>query len=612
MAIGQTSGLSYQDWLMLQQLQQQGLAQQAAQAQQTQAQTAEQLQSAISTGATAPQQQTQSTAKDGQDDGHISFWEKIKHVGKGALHFVTGMFTDEKGNFSIGQTLKNVAIGVGVAALCVATAGTAVPAIIAGAGVAMAGTGLVKSGYKAATAKTDAEAEEAWEGLGTNTVALAASVAGAKGAMKSYNSAKGITTDYSGFKGSLRAVKDSTTIGFKEGYKGVKIGVNALKEGNFKTTVAQSASNYKSLVSSNLKNAFKTPTVAETHEQNLEKYDSQIKELEAQKENLSGRELAKMNSKIERLKSQKTNYETNYSTIDKVDNFGEAQKEILKLESEISDQKAKLSTTSNSITKTKLTQELNNMKQQLDTYKSVVNQKTTLARNLRSNIAQAKKNSKSTVELEAQQKALNFELPDVQGNASYARLTGESASDVVKLQIENSKKQYELSQATEEYTKYGFDDDSFAAQSARRNYDKVKLAADNTEKALKSAKVALKYNKAFTSATSGYDYLGSLTGKSKTFAQAFNKEFGTETTQSRAIPFTKYTIPSIKVSNGKLMLASNSLVNPSLNGNQTADSQEAIAQQIYSSFTPQQQAEFAQLPQDQQAQILNAYMQQVA
>ena len=63
----------------------------------------------------------------------------------------------------------------------VLTAGTAVPAIIAGAGVLTAATGVAKSAYKAHQAKTDAEAEAAWQSIGSGVTGIGLSVAGAKG-----------------------------------------------------------------------------------------------------------------------------------------------------------------------------------------------------------------------------------------------------------------------------------------------------------------------------------------------------------------------------------------------------------------------------------------------
>lgn len=156
------------------------------------------------------QAQGSSECEDGQDDGHISLWSKFKNAVKGVGNFFKGMVCDENGNFSLGQTLKTVAIGVGVGALCVLTAGTAVPAIVATAGIAMSGYGLVKAGVQAANAKTDAEAEAAWQSIGSNGTALGLSLWGAKSLAKANAAAgvEGYSGNYNGVTGTLRAVKD--------------------------------------------------------------------------------------------------------------------------------------------------------------------------------------------------------------------------------------------------------------------------------------------------------------------------------------------------------------------------------------------------------------------
>ncbi len=180
-----------------------------------------------------PTQQVQQPkgCTDGKDDGKIGFWQGLKSFGKGALKFVGGLVGfDQNGNWSAGRLLKNVAIGAGIAAVCVLTGGT-VPAIIAGAGVAMAAGGLVKSQYQFWTAKTDADAKAAMEGTGSNTLALGLSLVGAKAAMKQVPGVD--PSKYTGFKGTLRAGWDSTTIGFKQAWNGIKAGYQAYKAGGW-------------------------------------------------------------------------------------------------------------------------------------------------------------------------------------------------------------------------------------------------------------------------------------------------------------------------------------------------------------------------------------------
>ncbi len=175
----------------------------------------------------ANQTQTQSvkTAADGKDDGHISMLSKLKNLGVGALKFVTGMFTDEDGSFSLGQTVKTAVIAAGIGAVCVLTAGTAVPAILMATGVAVSGVGVGKAAINAALADTDAEAEQAWQSLGSNGVALGLSVAGAKSVAKSSHAAEAAAGKFDGVTGTWNAVKTTFTDAAKpaiNAFEGVK------------------------------------------------------------------------------------------------------------------------------------------------------------------------------------------------------------------------------------------------------------------------------------------------------------------------------------------------------------------------------------------------------
>ena len=136
-----------------------------------------------------------------KDDGNIGFWKATKNFVKGVGKFFTGMFTDNNGKFSLGKTLKTVAVAVGVGAVCVLTAGTAVPAMLAAAGVGISALGMGKAAINIATAQTDAEAEAAWQSLGSNTTAAALAVTGAKAVAK----ANGVNTQ--GLKGTVDSVK---------------------------------------------------------------------------------------------------------------------------------------------------------------------------------------------------------------------------------------------------------------------------------------------------------------------------------------------------------------------------------------------------------------------
>lgn len=206
-----TSNPMYQYYMMqmLQQQQQQALFAQQQQQQQLQTQTyyaqqAAQEQAALQQQTVGVQQQErvavpahmaaqtvqqpQQVDGDGKDDGKISWGKKLKNFGKGIGNFFKGMVCDENGRFSLKRTLTTVGIAAGAVVLSVATYGAAVP-YLAAAGVTMATYQTGKGIYKACTAKTDREAEQAWQEIGSGTTALVVSIAGAKGALKSSGAA---------------------------------------------------------------------------------------------------------------------------------------------------------------------------------------------------------------------------------------------------------------------------------------------------------------------------------------------------------------------------------------------------------------------------------------
>lgn len=131
--------------------------------------------------------------KDLVDDGKISGKKKFKNFLKGVGKFFTGMVCDENGKFSLKRTLTTIAVAAGATALCVATGGAAAPFLVA-AGGAIGAFQTGKGIYKAATAKTDAEAELAWQSIGSGTTAVVTAIAGAKGAMKAAGKVPASTT----------------------------------------------------------------------------------------------------------------------------------------------------------------------------------------------------------------------------------------------------------------------------------------------------------------------------------------------------------------------------------------------------------------------------------
>jgi len=204
----------------------------------------------------APSEVKKDPVEDGKDDGSVGFLGALKNIGKGVLNFGKSLIGfDANGNWSLGSFLKNAAIAVGVGALCVLTAGTAVPALIAAGGVVLAGGSLAKGVYNVATAETDAEAEAAWQQVGSGVAATALAVTGAKAVAKgmhpeikgSYNAVKTV------FKDSGAAIKStgSDLISASKGASGFRGKFDAVKGevtdqwGEFSSTVSK---NYNKIV----------------------------------------------------------------------------------------------------------------------------------------------------------------------------------------------------------------------------------------------------------------------------------------------------------------------------------------------------------------------------
>lgn len=243
-----------------------------------------------STGLTANPSAT--TAADGKDDGSIGIWGAAKNLLKGGVKFFTGMFTDENGNFSLGQTLKTAATVVGVGALCVLTAGTAVPAILATAGLGLSAFGMGKAAYNIATAETDAEAEAAWQSLGSNTVAAGLAVAGAKAVAKGSHAAEAAAGEFDGISGTIKAVKmtaQDAAAPFSEAFNAAKTGyqIGGLKEAgsSLKSNVTEQFGQFKTTVQGNYNNVvYGTKTKLADESKALDKQKQALEEQQAKYE----------------------------------------------------------------------------------------------------------------------------------------------------------------------------------------------------------------------------------------------------------------------------------------------------------------------------------------
>ena len=533
-----------------------------------------------------PTQQVQQSkgCTDGKDDGKIGPWEALKSFGKGALKFVGGLVGfDQNGNWSAGRLLKNVVIGGVIAAACVLTAGTAIPAIIAGAGVAMAAGGLAKSQYQFWTAKTDADAKAAMEGTGSNTLALGLSLVGAKAAMKQVPGVD--PSKYTGFKGTLRAGWDSTTIGFKQGWNGIRTGLQAYKAGGWsalKTTAIDSAKGFKDTVVTNWKNATKTPTVEETQADRAAKYDKEISKLEAKK-GTDNIENAHIDRQINRIKAQKASAETAYRDINEVTSFKDAQAKIGEVEGNIAKLQRQLESATKSTKKYALNKQIAEAQQQLSIYKNVTNVKVSQARNLRAEIEYNKKlladsNYKGdraalrtkVSNLEAQETALKFDLPGKSEHASYVEKASASTKDLVAKQKAYDTAKADLEAAQKANSKFPKGDPSDEAMLAqRRVYDaqaNVRTAAADLDK----ARISNNSNNAYISATSGYDIAGTGLSKAGAFVKSFNNMYGELNTpfMGKTVPLLNWTIPGRNLGIGKswTIPATNELVNSSVGG----------------------------------------------
>ncbi len=114
------------------------------------------------------------------DDGKISFKEKMVNFGKGIINPVKTMFSSPK---NIAITAAAVAGG---AALIALTSGAAAPVMVA-AGIITGGVQIGKGISKQINAKTDDEAREAWQQIGSGTFTAGVSAAGAKASLKTAN-----------------------------------------------------------------------------------------------------------------------------------------------------------------------------------------------------------------------------------------------------------------------------------------------------------------------------------------------------------------------------------------------------------------------------------------
>lgn len=592
--------------------------------------------------------QNQSAKSDnvvGKDDGKIGFWKGLKSFGKGLLNFGKGLIGfDRNGNFSVGRLLKNVAIGAGVAAACVLTAGTAVPAIIAGLGVGTAGWGLAKSQYQFWTAKTDAQAIAAMEDTGSNVAGLGLSLVGAKATMRQVPGVD--AAKYKGFMGTLRAGWDSTTIGFSKVFSGLKTGYKAYRYGDFqtlKTVASENWTGFKNTVVTKYKNATKVPTLEKQQTNRVKQYEDKIANLKERAAAAKDKGVQNaLNKQAKRLEEQKANVEQAYQEINSEKSFANAQTRVNKLQEQIKTLKHQTETYTNTRIKFIKEHEIAKLEQQMEVYKSVLNQKTTQARNIRAEIETLQKikvkdrtpeQVAKLAKLREQQKDLGFKLPSRKEYETLAKNSTEAAKDLVKKQEAFDKAQKEYAAAEKAYNKYEKGDTSAERLEAHRTMLDAKDAVNNAYQELAQAKIQNASNQAFQSAASGADYTGAFIPKAGQFFQTFNNLYGKADVpfvSGKHVPFTQLSVPR-NIGKAHTIVATNEWVNPSVGGpsldemlmqelqneqvaqyKQATQAQQAPTEADYAKAYDQAFNEYQALLQAQQAQQAQAGVQQTA
>ena len=368
-----------------------------------------------------------------KDDGSIGFGKAALNFAKGVGKFFTGMFTDEKGNFSIGQTLKTAAIAVGVGAVTVLTAGTAVPAMIAAAGIGVSAIGMGKSIYDIATADTDAEAEAAWQSLGSNTTAGALAVAGAKAV------AKGSAANPSEFDGiggyakatkqvfqdSGKAVSESFN-GFKTAYKGAGEGITT-KLGALKEEGIAQKNSFTGKVTENYNKAVYGTKGKIKNE--ASKLDKEIADKQKQAKDIKDKkspEYTKIQEEINTLKVKKAAIEN----MNETKSWEQGNEIITKQNADLAQKKAELSKATTDAEKSRLNGEIETLETQIKAGKEVLARRTREAQYIQDQInskqktidninkqdkpdtAKIAKLNKEIKALEKTQKEQGFELPN--------------------------------------------------------------------------------------------------------------------------------------------------------------------------------------------------------
>lgn len=149
---------------------------------------------------------------DGKDDGKIGFWGALGNATKGVFNSIKNgikaVTTNSKGEFSLGKTILTLGATAAVGFLC--------PGLLVGAGIIGGVAGGVKLGkgvINAATAKTDGEAKQAWQNIGSGTFDVALSVAGVKAGVNAVKATSTAANGLSSLDDTASLAQKATALG---------------------------------------------------------------------------------------------------------------------------------------------------------------------------------------------------------------------------------------------------------------------------------------------------------------------------------------------------------------------------------------------------------------
>ena len=516
-----------------------------------------------------------------KDDGSIGFGKAALNFAKGVGKFFTGMFTDEKGNFSIGQTLKTAAIAVGVGAVTVLTAGTAVPAMIAAAGIGVSAIGMGKSIYDIATADTDAEAEAAWQSLGSNTTAGALAVAGAKAV------AKGSAANPSEFDGiggyakatkqvfqdSGKAVSESFN-GFKTAYKGAGEGITT-KLGALKEEGIAQKNSFTGKVTENYNKAvYGTKGKIENE---ASKLDKEIADKTTQRNKISDKtsnEYKKLDNEINTL----TKKRDAINNMNETKSWEQGNEIITKQKADLAQKKAELSKATTDAEKSRLNGDIETLETQIKTGKEVLARRTREAQYIQDQINNKQKTIDSINKQDKPDTAkiakLNKEIEELKGRQDFELPNGVTKEQVKTSNDNLAETKKQSTDATNKYNELNAEsstNDRAYAQlekaEQKANALKNKLEKEQAENDILNTK----YN---VQEGTGYDHVA--------------REIGTIAYEN---PASRWLTVGIA-------------------GRQFGNKSEYA--DLYSQLTAQEKAYFKSLPEEQKATILAQYNQIVA